>query len=67
MKVCGEHKESKISGYDSFLTSMGQAARISIDSDAVLNSQGVYSVHFVYYFLCIIVLLKLLEAVSVTC
>ena len=53
MKVCGEHKESKISGYDSFLTCIGQAARISIDSDAVLNSQGMYSLHFVHNFLSV--------------
>lgn len=38
--VCGEHKDSGISGYDSFLTHIGQAARILTGSDADHNGQG---------------------------
>ncbi|XP_020255975.1 histone deacetylase 15-like isoform X1 [Asparagus officinalis] len=41
--VCGERKESEILGYHSFLTYFGQAAKVSLESDAVRNNQDLPS------------------------
>lgn len=59
LKVCGERKDSGISGYDSFLTHIHQVAQISTDSDLVHNGQGVYSIYLVAYIFCVIFLLNL--------
>ncbi|KAJ6796528.1 histone deacetylase 15-like isoform X2 [Iris pallida] len=37
--VCGEHKESEISGYHTFLSGIEKTAQMSIDSDGVLSYQ----------------------------